>query len=146
MTIPNVTMRWCQNKARCYHCQVDITPGEPMVGVFFWNKGAGDRHWNISHCYHPNCWVAQGMEYLSRNPYVPYKRGRKRMQLTTEQHRQRFLLTRRYHAIVQRKGKLNNNSIQGVMAGLRLDVQIADLILDMQKLGGVPIRWIENLS
>ena len=143
MTIPNVTMRWCQNQATCKWCEQPIEPGQAMVVVFFWNKGADGRRWNVQQCYHPNCWLAQGHDYLARNPFVPYARGPKRLDITNEQRRERFLLTRRFHSLVQRRNNLSDGSAP--LTVLKLECKMADLVLEMQRLGGVPKKWVEKL-
>jgi len=118
-------------------------PGSAMVAVFYWNKGADGRRWNHQHCYHPECWLKQGYDYLEKNPYSPYVRGRKKDNTTEEQRKQRYLVTRRFHSLVQRRGNLSNGSKP--LIALRLECQMADLILEMQKLGGVPKKWVEKL-
>lgn len=143
MAIPNVIMKWCQKKAECQWCNQDIEVGSAMVAVFFWNKGDDGRRWNVQKCYHPNCWVAQGMDYLERNPYVPYIRGRRKSSLSPEDSRQRYLIIRRYHALNQRIGKLGNGA--DLFERLELEMHQIELILEMQKLGGVPKKWLEKL-
>lgn len=143
MAIPNVTMRWAQNKATCQWCEYNIEPGQAMVVVFFWNRGANGRKWNVQKCYHPNCWVEQGMDYLNKNPYSPYIRGRKGLQLSKEDNRQRFLIVRRYHALTQRIGRLDNGSEP--IKRLELEMKQADMMLEMLKIGGVPKKWLERL-
>jgi len=143
MPIPNVTMRWAQNQATCQWCGQLVMPGSAMVAVFYWNKGADGRRWNHQHCYHPECWLKQGYDYLEKNPYSPYVRGRKKDNITEEQRKQRYLVTRRFHSLVQRRGNLSNGSKP--LIALRLECQMADLILEMQKLGGVPKKWVEKL-
>ena len=146
MSIPNVTMRWCQKSAECKYdgCREQIEPGEAMVAVFFWNKGGDNRRWNVQRCYHPECWVKQGMEYLRMNPYVPKRStGRKKLELDETDRRTRFLITRRYHALKQRLGKLDNGSEP--LKSLRIESQIMELILEIQPVGGVPKKWLESI-
>lgn len=142
MTIPNVTMRWCQNQATCKWCEGLIEPSQAMVVVFFWNKGADGRRWNVQYCYHPDCWLKQGYDYLERNPYFPHDRGRRR-EFTEEQRRQRYLVTRRFHSLVQRRKNLSNGS--ATLTVCKLECQMADLMLEMRRLGGVPKGWIDKL-
>lgn len=145
MTVPNVTMAWCQRTAVCAWCEKPITAGEPEVNVFFWNKGFdGNRSLNVKKHYHPDCWVSQGLDYLRRNPYSPYVRKRARQDLSEEQKRKRFLLTRRYHKILQSKKALGD-SLEDMSETIRLDMKITELMLEMNDVGGVPKKWLERL-
>jgi len=117
-----------------------------MVAVFFWNRGNDGKRWNYQYCFHPECWLKQGYDYLERNPYTPYiHSGRQvvKARRTEEERRQRYLITRRFHSLVQRRSNLSNGSKP--LISLRLECQMADLILEMQKLGGVPKKWVEKL-
>lgn len=113
-----------------------------MVAVFFWNKGADGRRWNYQRCYHPECWLKQGYDYLDRNPYVPTA-GRPKLKLTEEQGRERYLIIRRYHALVQRFNQLGAEA--ELIKTLELECRMSDLMLEIQKVGGVPKKWLERL-
>lgn len=143
MTIPNVTMRWCVKKSTCKWCVQPIDNGTPVVTVFFWNKGNPEnRRWNRSYSYHPQCWVEQGLDYLSRNPYVPQHREKKPT-LCEEDRRKRFLLIRRFHKAEQmRKG---GSFPDNLLAEARLTQQMIDIMLEVATLGGVPKSWAERL-
>ena len=140
MTIPNVTITWCQHRAKCEWCPDNIITGTPIVTVFFWNKGGPDhKGFNIKRYYHPDCWIAQGLDYLKMNPYVPYIR-KKKLELTREQSKQRYSILRRKAAIDQRKRKLNGQ--QNRMEEARLNTKIAELILEIAPIGGIPKKWL----
>jgi len=145
MTIPNVTMRWCRKQAKCRWCEQPIEIGTPLVAVVFWNKGNPEsRKWNSYQYFHPQCWVDQGLDYLNRNPFVPHKRGRK-ITLSDEDRRKRFLLVRRFHALEQRKKKIKAGYPDNVLIEARLDRQMVEIMLDMAILGGIPKSWVEKL-
>jgi len=148
-TIPNVTMRWCVKKSTCKWCYQSIDNGTPVVSVFFWNKGNPDnRRWNTQSYYHVvnkdgvHCWEAQGMDYLSRNPYVPQYREKK-PGLCEEDRRKRYLLVRKFHKAEQQRkcGKFPDN----LLAEVRLTQQMVDIMLEVATLGGVPESWAERL-
>ena len=144
--IPNVTARWCQKQAKCWYdgCTEPITPGQAMVAVFFWRKGSDSRKWNIQHCYHAECWLRNGMDYLNRNPYVPHRStGRKRLELSEEARRERFLIVRRYHALRQRLDQLDNGSEP--IKALRIESLMMELFIEIQPVGGVPKSWLERM-
>ena len=147
MTIPNVTMKWCVKKSTCKWCEQPIDNGTPVVTVFFWNKGNEDsRKWNTKYSYHPQCWVAQGLDYLNRNPYVPQTR-RKKPTLCEEDRRTRFLLVRKFHKAEQVR---NINRDGGsypdkLLAEIRLTQQMVDIMLEVATVGGVPKSWAERL-
>lgn len=145
LAIPNVTMRWCRKQAACEWCPEPILIGTPMVAVFFWNKGSDNRRWNTSKYYHPQCWVAQGLDYLNQNPFVPHRRGRVRT-LSEEDSRKRYLLVRRFHALEQRKKNIKAPYPDNLLIEERLTKQMVDIMLDMINLGGVPKSWAEKLS
>lgn len=146
MTIPNVTMRWCRKKATCKWCGKPIEVGTPMVVVFFWNKGNKDsRRWNITQYYQPQCWVEQGLDYLNKNPFVPHKRGRVRV-LSDKDARKRYLLVRKFHALEQRRKNIKVPYPDNLLAETKLTKQMADIMLDVANLGGVPKSWAERLS
>ena len=142
MTIPNVTMVWCHKKATCKWCEQPIEVTSAMVRVFFWNKGGDNRRWNVQLCFHPECWVKQGMDYLNKNPYVPIN---KRITLSKEDARKRFLLIRRFNALVQRKNKIKSDYPDNMLVEIRLTNQMVEIMLDVAILGGVPKTWAEKI-
>jgi len=147
LTIPNVTMRWCQNRAECKWCQQYIEPGQPLVAVLFWNRGSDGRRWNTQQCYHPQCWIEQGLDYLKRNPYVPYRQGRKGYtELSVEDKRKRFLLVRKFHALEQRRKNIRAEFPESLLVESMLTKQMAEIMLDVARLGGVPKSWVKKLS
>ena len=142
MTIPNVTMTHCQHKAQCEWCPETIECGTPIVTVFFWNRGTPDhKGFNIKKYYHPNCWVAQGLDYLKMNPYVPYIR-KKKLELTPAQSKQRYSVLRRKAAIDQRKRKLDGTN--NVVAEAILNTKIAELMIEIAPIGGIPKKWLNT--
>ena len=116
-----------------------------MVAVYFWNKGSDNRRWNTQICYHPDCWVGQGLDYLKRNPYVPV-RVRDKLKLSVEDKRKRFLLVRRFHALEQRKSKVKADYPDKLLVEVRLTKQMADIMLDVARIGGIPKSWAEKLG
>jgi len=139
MTVPNVTITWCQRVAKCEFCPEDVVAGNPLVTVFFWNRGSLDhKGYNVKKYYHPACWIAQGLDYLDRNPYVPYIRKQK-LELTPEQSKERYSILKRKAAIDQRKRKLNGSSAAALAL---LDRKIAELMLEIAPIGGIPKKWL----
>lgn len=112
--------------------------------VFFWNKGTDGRRWNTKHYYHPNCWVAQGLDYLKLNPYVSTgKRGQPKLQLTEEDRRTRYLLLRRKATLDIR---LRDARLHGLTERVAdLTAKSFDLLLQIAKVGGIPKRWAEDI-
>ena len=142
MTIPNITMTWCNRIAKCEWCPENINAGEPLVTVFFWNKGSPEhKGFNVKKYYHPDCWVAQGLDYLKRNPYSPYIRKVK-MELTPEQAEHRYVLLRRKAAIDQRIRKLADVPNR-IMVEARLKEHITEIMLEIAPIGGIPKKWLE---
>ena len=143
MTIPNVTITWCGNgKARCKWCEQPIATGTAMVRVYYWNKGNEERRsWNIQNCYHfPDCYVAQGKDYLDRNPYVVKVRARRNL-LSPEDKRKRFLLIRRFNELVQRRNKIAVGYPDNLAVEIQLTERMVEVMMEVAVLGGVPKSW-----
>ena len=147
MTIPNVTITWCQRKAVCQWCEQPIEAGTALVKVFFWNKGDdGSRNWNTTQYYHfPACYSAQGLDYLSRNPYVAKHKGNV-SKLSPEDRKKRYLLVRRFNELVQRKREIKLPYPNSVPLEMRLNDRMVEVMMEMASLGGIPKRWVEKLS
>lgn len=140
--IPNVCISWAQRKAQCQYCPEPVEAGTPLVTVFFWNKGQEDkRKWNVKQYFHPDCWVANGLDYLKMNPYVPYARSRK-LPLTTKQNKKRVLILKRKAALDQRKRNLKSGYPDRVLVEARIDRQIAELMVQIASVGGIPPTWL----
>ena len=143
MTIPNVTMRWCPKKSTCKWCDKTIETRTPMVAVMFWNKGSDSRKWNSYAKYHPQCWVDQGLDYLTRNPYVTKNLGKKSI-LSVEYRRKRFLLVRRFNALVQKR-KCGHSYPDNILVEIDLTQRMVEIMLEVTTVGGVPKSWVEKL-
>ena len=145
MTIPNVTMKWCVKKSTCKWCDKFIDNGTPVVTVFWRHKGNEEsRKWNTKISFHPQCWIEQGLDYLKMNPYVPQHRVKKAT-LSTEDKRKRFLLIRRYNALIQKRKNSNHSFPDYELNDIRLTQQMVDIMLEVATVGGVPKRWGEKL-
>ena len=141
MTIPNVTISWCEHNAKCGWCPERIGTGTAMVSVFYWNKGTTEhKGFNTITYFHPQCWVEQGLDYLKRNPYVPYVR--KRSKLEPEQRKMRSILLRRKCSIEQRRRKIKPDDTDKVLKEIRLDRQVTDLMMEIAQVGGIPKTWL----
>lgn len=146
MAIPNVTMKWCQTHTKCDWCPKHIESGEPMVFVFFWNKGnqEGKRGFNVKKYYHPDCWVEQGLDYLKRNPYISSHKGRKAIPLTDEERLKRKRLLNRKSSLDQRLRELDPEHKHYGIKRARIQTRIAELIVEIAPVGGVPSKWLEE--
>lgn len=118
-----------------------------MVNVFFWNKGSEDkRKWNVKIYYHPQCWIDQGLDYLKMNPYVPRTRWsgttRSKNPLTEEERKLRYKLLRRKASIDQRLRNLKADYPDRVLVEAKLNMDIANLMLEIAKVGGIPRKWL----
>ncbi len=143
MTIPNVYINWCQREAECHWCHKKIEAGTPIVTAFFWNKGNVEkRGWNTKLYYHPNCWVAQGLDYLRLNPYSPYIR-KKKAELSPTDRKERLRLLRAKGSLDQRRRNLTTSYPERVLIEARIDRQISELMHLIAKVGGIPKKWLE---
>lgn len=142
MAIPNVYMSWCKRRAKCHFCPEMVEAGTPMVNVFLWRKGEdGVRKWNMKFYYHPQCWLDQGLDYLKMNPYVPYKRDRQ-LPLTERQQDIRRSILRRKASIEQRRRNLKSDYPDRILVEARMDKDIAELMVKIIKVGGIPPKWL----
>jgi len=80
----DVWFTWCKRTAKCKWCEKPILVATPMVMKRLWRKGNPDsRKINLTFYYHPQCSLAEGMDYLEQHPYVAgLKRGPKKSSLT----------------------------------------------------------------
>ena len=111
--------------------------------VFFWNKGTEEhKGFNVKVYYHPDCWVAQGLDYLRMNPYVPYIRDRT-LELSIGEKVERTKILKRKASIDQRRRRLNGNYPDRALLEARLDTQVAELMMEIAPLGGIPKKWLQ---
>lgn len=141
MTIPNVTMTWCQRQAKCSWCTDPIKLATPMVNVFYWNKGTPDhKGFNTRYYYHPDCWIEQGLDYLKRNPFVSAHQPR--LPLTDEQKKARNKLLNRWSSLNQQIRNIKVDYPERVLEEARLEKRKVDLMLEIAPLGGIPKKWL----
>lgn len=124
-----------------------------MVTVFFWRKGdEGSRRWNYALYYHPQCWVDQGLDYLKMNPYVsrnvrePIPVTPRLSSLTEEQKEYRITLLRRRGSLVQRKRNIKVGYPDRVLAEAGLDKQMAEIMVEIAEVGGIPPKWLDSIT
>ena len=121
-----------------------------MVTVFFWNRGQDGRKWNVKQYYHvkskygQHCWEEQGLDFLKRNPYVPYIRKHS-LDLSPEDKRRRLLILKRKAALDQDLGQLNVGKPDYAERVATIEAKKAGLILEIAKVGGAPPKWIKEL-
>ncbi len=148
MSLPQVYMAWNRRIAECaYGCCKAIEVKQPVVIVFFWRRGDDDHaRYNIKKYYHPECWLAQGLDYLRVHPYqAAGDRGPKRT-LTPEQHKRRGLILRQVGAIKQRRKNIREQDVaKRTLLLARCDAAIASKMLEIAEVGGIPKRWIEEI-
>lgn len=139
----DVWITHCKRTAKCRWCEQPIIKGEPMVVGKVWRKGnPNERKWNIKLYWHPNCWLAQALDYLRRTPFVSAGgRGRPKLKLSEEDTKTRYLLLRRKSALEQRRRKLKCVYPDRILAEARIDARIEELAKEMEEVGGVPRKW-----
>jgi len=91
--------------------------------------------------FHPQCWVDNGMAYLNNNPYTPGIRGRKKLPMSSEDARKRYLLIRRYNRFKQRKNGLKKFP-DDILESIRLESEMDKIAEEMRDIGGTPAKWI----
>lgn len=142
---PNVYFQWCKKQAECPECHQIIETATPCIIVFYWNKGNEEkRSFNVKKFYHPQCWITQGLDYLMMNPYTSGSRRGPKVELSPEDRRKRQLLLRKYATYKSRKNKLAGDPLR-ILSEIRLDNQMASIILEISQVGGIPKRWITQM-
>ena len=134
----DIWMAWNKREAKCYYCEKEIKVATPVVIGQTKRKNRTYRTY-----FHPQCWIDNGMAYLNNNPYTPGVRGRKRLSLTPKDARSRFLLIRRYNTLKSRKAKLTIFP-DSILESMNLERRMAKIVKDMEKLGGIPPKWLEQ--
>lgn len=90
--------------------------------------------------------MAQGLDYLDRNPYYPNnKKEIATANLTKEQKELRYKLLRRKSAIDHRLKVLPVDHPDRLVLETKMEADIAELALQIAPLGGVPKRWLSQL-
>lgn len=124
----------------------------PAVMVFFWNKGQeGKRSFNVKQYYHPQCWMDQGMDYLTLHPYVAVGtkssnnvRGPK-CNLTDEQKVIRRKLWCKRASLIQRKKRLKTPYPDNALMLADIESKLCGVMLEIAEVGGIPKKWIEDI-
>ncbi len=147
MSLPQVYMQWNRRIAECaYGCCKPIEVKQPVVIVFFWRRGDDDHAYNIKKYYHPECWLAQGMDYLRVHPYQAEGERGPKCKLTPEQHTKRGLILRQVGALKQRRKAVKEQEpARRSLLLARIDAAIAAKMLEIAEVGGIPKRWVEEI-
>jgi hypothetical protein len=140
--IPQVTMRWAQKSCTCKYCNNPIDSGTPEVSVFYRSKEG--RTWNAAVLYHPECWLAAGLQFLKDNPFIPEQPEPDRQELTEQQKTQRKGILRKYASLRQRQRKLKVDNPRYPVLYANLEAQIAGLMIELLQLGGIPKKWADG--
>ena len=144
----DIWFKWCQKPggATCNWCEKTIERATPMVVTRLWRKGdENSRRWNITKYYHPECYLAQGLDYLERNPFSSKVGGSKKMELKPYARKYRLKLLRKKASLVQRKQRLKIPYPDRVLYEARIDEQIAGLAAQIATVGGIPKSWLSSL-
>ena len=136
--IPQVSMQWTHKVTECKFCEKDIETATPVVSVFFKHK---DKSWNARYGYHPACWIQNGLDYLKANPYITVP---EKIELSDNDKIIRDKLIRKHASLKQRLVKLDKSSPKYYILVAKIEAQIAQLIVDILPLGGVPKKWSSN--
>jgi hypothetical protein len=129
-------MCWAPKSAECKFCTETIITNTPEVVVIF----TSDKHTTKKY-YHPTCWIQSGLNNLQAKPYIPESR---KVVLTLKQKEDRNTILRRYASLRQRQRKLSKAGLHYEILYANIEAQIAQLMLDVLPLGGVPKKWANN--
>ncbi len=137
--IPQVSMSWASKVTKCrYNCDKAIETATPVITVFFRNK---DKTWTAKHGYHPACWIQNGLDHLKNNPFVMIP---EKPILSDEDKKTRHQIIRKHASLKQRIGKLDNDNPKYHILVAKIEAQIAQLMVNIMSLGGVPTKWLNG--
>ena len=133
-----ITVCWCRRKAKCAFCSEYILPGYPMLMKKIWSKGK--KRVYIFY-YHITCMIKESLQYLETHPYEA-EIGRKKLDLTPDERRQRDLLLRRRASIRQRIRRWEESGDKRSAEKIKqLEANELAIAVEMAKVGGVPESW-----
>ncbi len=137
----------------CSYCNETIGLSEPMVCGKLWQKyteeGGEPRRWVKNFRWHGKrmkdsqcCWLSQALENLSQHPTAE-TRGRKRLDLSLDQHAERLkVLRQRARTVAKLKelmlAPLDQRDVDEV---IRIGSKVEAMKEKMVLLGGVPRSW-----
>lgn len=128
-----VWMKACRKKATCAWCGEDVKNCTYMVvGQYYIGKWRKRKNW------HPDCWIAQGIDALERRDYVE-NRGRQKLALADDKKIMRFKILARRASVLQRMRKAQEEGKIEQMT--RLGLQLEKLMVEIEPYGGVPNSW-----
>ena len=143
---------WTAYSKRKSHCQADILEGwicqmddpEIIEGQPIGRVRMG----TITVDYHPACWLETSIGILLQTPYAPKGKGRRKLDISDEQRKERRKVQSRYSAFQSRiynySVRIMNedlNSADLSLAILMLEIKQDKLWYEMKGLGGPPTRW-----
>jgi len=145
MGMPSTYITWCPKSAKCPWCEQDTVVATPVVMVYFNNRREGKKY-NVKKIYHPDCWLAQGLDYLKMNPYsAKGNRGRPTKNMSVEDKSIRLKLLQKKAALEQEKKRLKTPYPERLLLESKLDEKIAAVMLEIAGKGGIPKKWLEKI-
>jgi len=138
----DIWMTWTKRKTKCKYCEQPIITATPMVTGRLYKKAAG-KNISLRFYWHPQCWLEQGINYLSLHPYTATGRGRKKLGLEPAAKRQRYLLLRRHAALTQRIWRIKEGKgfPDNVLKIIGLEAGQKELAAQIELVGGIPKKW-----
>ena len=138
----DIWITWCKRESKCRYCKQSIEEAAPMVKGKFWLKNNEAIRFPQIYRWHTNCWLEEGMNYLSNHPYEKVKRGRRNMPLDKETKVERTkLLVKRAGMVRSLREAIEDGNVDRVISTYN---RIEGLKADIEKLGGVPKSWVKS--
>lgn len=144
MEVPalDVWVTHAKRDANCGFCPEKVVMGSPEL-VTRSRRRMGGRTFTRVKMYHPECWMAQGMQYLDTHPYVP-KLGRPRLNLSLEDRAARKKLLMQHGQYLYRYRKYMEEG--RVVPAVEQYLKAVQLREEIEPLGGVPRSWYAPIS
>ncbi len=139
---------YAKGSGKCSYCPVPIEVGEPVVvgrlpvnnnGKFFYAR----KRW------HPNCFVEQGLQWLSLHPGEPVTKGRPKSVTATlpvDDKLARLSLLRRHATTSQRLRREMEKEWPNYEVITRLTERLDKLRLEVELVGGAPKSWLPKIE
>lgn len=137
----DVWFSWCKRRSKCNYCPDSILAGTPVVIVKHWRPNKHSYYFR----FHPDCYIQQGVAYLAKHPYEPYRAntGRPKLELSNSDSYARIKLLRHRAVVMYRRRQaiklLPSEAAQEYIDSL--DKVLDKITEDIQIYGGVPNSW-----
>ena len=132
-----------RKQSKCFYCERMIEAGDyQVVCSYFMKLRHSEKIWTKTmhfHAKNPNCWLDRAIRELELRPYVE-RRGRKPDALSDEDRTARLRILRRRSSAMSRLRAEMEGEVR-LYKILHLTEMMEKLKVEIEKVGGVPLKW-----